>query len=334
MKILLTGGTGFLGQYLVRELASVHEKIFITGRKSVKPAVFSDIKNVEFIAADLTDPQLVDFLPDEIFEVDLIIHAAALYDIKATYDKAFLQNVFATQNMLGLARKCGQLKAFYYISTIAVGDEASFYLEEDFLPKRKTFNDHYSKTKYLAEKLIRDSESALQIPLRIIRPGIIVGDSITGHMPKCDGPYYFMDALKKHSVLVKPLPVLPLPYNSATKLPIIPVDHCARFICALIKRDQLEKDLKTYHLISSEVPTVAEFLSDINRALDLKVEYLPVGKNIFHNAVLKMLGIPTELVSFMFSKLSYDKTRTNRELPELEESRYSDFKEKLFSYLA
>jgi nucleoside-diphosphate-sugar epimerase len=332
MKILMTGGTGFLGQYLVRELAAVHEKIFITGRNSEKPSTFKDLKNVEYIRADLTDPQLTDTLDGDILNVDLIIHAAALYDIKSSYDKVFLQNVFATQNMLGLAKKCKNLKAFYYVSTIAVGDDNSFYLEEDFLPNRKNFNDHYSMTKYLAEKLVRDNCS--KIPMRILRPGIIVGDSLTGHMPKSDGPYYFMDALKKHSLLIKPLSYLPLPYNPNTKLPIIPVDHCARFISKLIERDLFELDLKTYHLISSELPTVQEFLYDINRVLDLRVEYLPVGKNPIHNVVLKMLGIPTELIAFMFSKLSYDKTRTNKELPELEESRYSDYKEKLFHYLA
>lgn len=328
MKILITGGTGFLGSYLVRELATFADHILVLGR--TKTDVFSNLPNVEFIRADLTDPQMAQSLPECAFLVDVIIHAAALYDIKSSYDKAFLQNVFATQNMIGLAKKCRNLKALYTISTIAVGDEHSFYLEEDFLPNRKTFSDYYSQTKYLAEKMIRESD--LEIPVRIIRPGIIIGDSKTGVMPKGDGPYYFMDALKKHSLLIRGLPYLPLPYNPNTKLPIIPVDHCARFISLLVKRDQFQQELKTYHLISAEVPTVREFLGDINRALGLKVEYLPVPKNPLHNGILKLIGIPTELVAFMFSKLSYDKTRTNKELPEIEESRYSEYKEKLFSY--
>ncbi len=329
MKLLVTGGTGFLGNYLIRELAGFADHIFLLGRN--QPKTFSDLNNVEFVRADLTDPQFVQSLPESLLDVDLIIHAAALYDIKCSYDKAFLQNVFATQNMLGLAKKCKRLKAFYYISTIAVGDEQSFYLEEDFLPNRKSFSDFYSQTKFLAEKMIRESE--MEIPVRIIRPGIIVGDSATGAMPKGDGPYYFMDALKKHSLLIRSLPYLPLPYNPNTKLPIIPVDHCARFIALLVKRDQFDGQIKTYHLISSEVPSVREFLSDINRALGLKVDYLPVPKNPLHNGILKLIGIPTELVAFMFSKLSYDKTRTNKELPEIEESRYSEYREKLFSYL-
>lgn len=330
MKIMITGGTGFLGQYLVRELAAYSEHIYVLARN--QNHTFDDLSNVTFVRADLTDPQLAEALPADVFNVDLIIHLAALYDIKASYDRAFLQNVFATQNMLRIAKICKGLKAFYDISTIAVGDEQSFYLEEDFLPQRRTFSDFYSQTKYLAEKMVR--ESITDFPVRIIRPGIIVGDSKTGFMPKGDGPYYFMDALKKHSRLIKAMPYLPLPYLPNTKLPIIPVDHCARFISLLIQRDQFSPELKTYHLISSEVPTVREFLADINKTLDLRVEYIPVPKNPVHQSLLKLLGIPTELVAFMFSRLSYDKTRTNNELPELEESRYSQYKDKLFSYLS
>lgn len=327
---MITGGTGFLGQYLVRELAAGAHRIFVLARNNNH--AFDDLSNVTFVRADLTDPQLAEALPAEVFESDLIVHMAALYDIKASYDKAFLQNVFATQNMLRLAKNCPALKAFYDISTIAVGDDQSFYLMEDFLPQRRTFSDFYSQTKYLAEKMVRESQ--VELPVRIVRPGIIVGDSQTGFMPKGDGPYYFMDALKKHSLLVKALPYLPLPYNPNTKLPIIPVDHCARFIALLIQRDQFSPELKTYHLISAETPSVREFLGDLNRALDLRVEYIPVPKNPVHNSLLKILGIPTELVAFMFSRLSYDKTRTTKELPELEESRYSQYKDKLFSYLS
>lgn len=329
MKILITGGTGFLGQYLVKELQRSAEKIFVLARHQTN--VFKDCKNVEYVQADLTDPQLHSALEERVLNVDIIIHLAALYDIKASYDKAYLQNVFATQNMLRLSKSCPRLKAFYYVSTIAVGDDQSFSLEEDVFPLRKRFNDFYSQTKYLAEKMMR--ESSFHVPLRIIRPGIIIGDSVTGHMPKGDGPYYFMDALKKHALIIKALPYLPLPYHPSTKLPIIPVDHCARAFSLLIKRDNFQEQLKTYHLISSEVPTVGEFLADINHALNLKVMYVPVPKNPIHNTVLKFLGIPTELVAFMFSRLSYDKTRTKRELPELEESRYSSYKDKIFSYL-
>lgn len=329
MKILITGGTGFLGQYLVRNLAREGHTQTLLGR--TKSDLFSDLAQCEFFRVDLSDPQAHLALEDCLFSADVIIHLAALYDIRAGYDKAFMHNVVGTQNALKIAKRCKNLKAFYAISTIAVGDETSFYLGEDELPLRKSFGDAYSQTKYLAEKLVRESSG--DFPVRILRPGIIVGDSQSGFMPKADGPYYFMDAFKKYLPLVKAMKVLPLPYNPSTKIPLIPVDHCASAIAALVNRDDYSPETKGYHLISEDVPTVAEFLSDMAFKLDLKTEFIPVKENPLHHHLLKWMGVPTELVRFMFSRLSYDKTRTNVELPELQESRYSEYKKNLFSYL-
>jgi len=149
-------------------------------------------------------------------------------------------------------------------------------------------------------------------------------------MNKVDGPYYFILAMKKYSHLLRALPILPLSFNPRTKIPVIPVDHCARYIALLLDRENGSLETKTYHLISAEVPSVKEFLEDLNRTFNLKVKYVPVFKNPVHNVLLKLLGIPNELVPFMFSKLSYDKTRTMNELPELKMSRYSAYKDKLF----
>ena len=330
MKIFITGATGFLGQYLVRELAPKCESIYFLTRKS-NFLGFEDLPNVHAVIGDITQLEIVESIEERnliIEECDFLVHAAALYNLSAGHSDCYLHNVLGTQNTLSLAKKMKNLKGFYYISTIAVGDNDSFMLEEDQLPLRKRFNDYYSETKYLAEKIVRETHSLF--PIRIIRPGIIIGDSQTGKMDKIDGPYYFIEAIKKYSSFLKPVRFIPLSFIPRTKIPFIPVDHCARLIALLIDRDLSVPDLKTYHIISNEVPTVKEFLNDINEAFDLKTQYIPVFKNPIHNTVLKMLGIPKQLIPFMFSKLSYDKTRTIEELPEIQESTYSTYKSILF----
>lgn len=333
MKIFITGATGFLGQYLIREISPLFDEVYILSRKSDFSA-FSDLTNVKIVKGDITNPQMIENNEEHEFllnNIDIVIHAAALYDVKASHSDSYLHNVVGTQNTLRIAKKMKKLRAFYYISTIAVGDDESFYLEEDYFPQRKKFNDYYSETKYHAERLVR--EASIRLTTRIIRPGIIVGDSTSGKIDKSDGPYYFMNTIKKHALLLKTLSFVPLSYNPRTRMPIIPVDHCARYISLLLKRDQFSPELKTYHLISYETPTIKEFLEDLNHKLHLKTHYLPVMKNPFHNSLLNLLGIPKELIPFMFSKLSYDKTRTIEELPELKESVYANYKEKLFLYL-
>jgi nucleoside-diphosphate-sugar epimerase len=276
MKIFITGATGFLGQYLVRELSSQFETIYILSRNSDFQS-FNDLPNVQLVKGDITQLEIIDNhnIRDQLLEeCDFVVHAAGLYDLSAEHSECYLQNVVGTQNTIHFVKKMKKLKAFYYISTIAVGDNQSFFLEEDYLPPRKNFNDFYSETKYLAEIMVRELHAMLAV--RIIRPGIIIGDSKTAKMDKTDGPYYLIRAMEKYAGLLKSVPFIPLSFNPRTKIPLIPVDHCARYISLLISRDTGAPELKTYHLISNEIPTVKEFLVDLNKAFGFKdVGYSP-----------------------------------------------------------
>ncbi len=333
MKIFITGATGFLGQYLVNNIAPLFDEVYLLTR-NCNQAILNNHQNIKWIKGDITNQEVVD---DQdlrkviLNEIDVFLHAAALYDVQASYSDCYLQNVLGTQNILRLAKRSKSLKVFYYISTIAVGDDNCFFLEEDILPSRSNFTDHYSETKYLAEKLVR--ETMFNFPTRIIRPGIIVGDSESGEMSKIDGPYYFMFTIKKYISILEKSRVVPLSFNPQTRLPIIPVDHCARFVSLLIQRDKYEAGIKTYHLISEDIPSIKNFLDDLNLYFGLKVHYLPFFKNTFSKNLLSVLGIPPQVYPFMFSKLSYDKSRTLEELPELKESRYGTFKDKIFGIL-
>ena len=331
MNILITGATGFLGGYLIRELASQFDNIYIISRKE-QPSL-KIYPNVKIVKGDVTHLEVLTLEGDERLKlldtIDIVLHAAALYELSASYTDCFLQNVVGTQNILHLLKCMKNLKSFYYISTIAVGDPDLFYLEENQLPKRDKFGDAYSETKYLAEQFVRDNINE-RFVTRIIRPGIIIGDSVTCEMKKIDGPYYFLEAFKKYSHLLRFTPIIPLSFNPRSKIPIIPVDHCAHYIKLLIERDNYKNQLKTYHLVSSEMPSLSEFLKDLNKKFKVSTHYFPVKTNIAHNSLLKLLGIPKEVLPFMFSKTSYDKTSTLEDLPELQDSTYSTFKKILF----
>lgn len=331
-NILITGGTGFLGSYLVEELAQKFAKVYILSRQG-SLIKFKHLNNVEFVSGDITNLDVINFegkVRSEFLDsIDTVLHAAALYELSATHSATFLQNVVGTQNMIHFMNSMKNLKAFYYVSTIAVGDPEAFFLNENELPKRSTFNDHYSETKYAAEKIVRDNITTKYVT-RIFRPAIIVGDSKTKEMPKIDGPYYFIKAFKKYGHALKLVPMIPLSFNPRAKIPLIPVDHCAQFISKLIERDTYKENLKTYHLVSSELPTLREFLSDLNEMAGVKTHYIPVKENVLHNSLLKLLGIPDEVLPFMFSRLSYDKTSTLEDLPEISESTYSSYKHILF----
>jgi thioester reductase-like protein len=333
MKILILGGTGFLGKYLVSELASIASKIYVVTR-SKNNNYFSQFSNIELVEGDITDPEIikdVELKKSILSECEIAIHAAALYEIKAEYEEIYLHNVLGTQNVLQLIKKASNLKAFYYVSTIAVADEQSDVLLETNLPERSIFNDNYSKTKYYAEKMVREfSSHHLELPVRIIRPGVIVGDSTTGKISNLNGPYYFINFLKKFAPIIKKLPILPLTFNPETHLHLIPVDHVAHYIFILISRDIREREIKTYHLICIDPPKISEFLKDISRVLEIKTYFRPMQNNLVFSSIIPLLNIPQEIIPFMFSRISYDKTHTLKDLPELKNSKYADFKKIFF----
>lgn len=328
-KLFITGATGFLGKYLIKEIVSLYEEIYVLTRNTDQNP-FSEYKNIKLIKGDITSPELIpsQFDKDHIRNnVTHVIHAAAFYDLKADHETCYLQNVLGTQNIFHFLRSIKNLTNFTYISTIAVFSDSKYFCEENILPARNSFHDHYSKTKYFAEKFVRENAHKINAKITIVRPGIIIGNSVTGEMEKLDGPYYFINAFKQYHQYLKGLKFALLSFNPRTRIPIIPVDHCAHYIKLLIERDEQLKTLNTVHLVSDEIPTVEEFLKDLNRIFDLNIKYISVPRNVIHNTLLKAVGIPNEVIPFMFSKSSYDKTETLKILPEIANSRYSDYKE-------
>ncbi len=333
MKILILGGTGFLGKFLVKELTEIASHIYIITRNS-SSTTFKNYSNIELVSGDITNPEIFYDLEQKkkiLSECTLVIHAAALYDLQASYEDLYQQNVIGTQNVLRLLKQMNKIELFYYISSIAVASEQKEMTKEKRIEDRSAFPDNYSKTKYFAENLVNDfATNVKDLPIRIIRPGIIVGDSVNGEIEKVSGPYYFLELIQKISKFLKLIPSLPLAFNPKTLLNIIPVDHVAHFVYLLIKRDDSSRELKFYHLVSVNPPTIQNFIDDIALEYELKTKFYPVKSNIFIRSVLPLIKIPKELIPFMFSLNSYDIKLTLKELPELKESTYANFKNIFF----
>ena len=233
--------------------------------------------------------------------------------------------MFGTQNIIHLLKNIKKCDSFFYVSTVAIADPNQYFLEEDSFPERTHFEDAYSETKYMAEKLVRENLSS-KFKTRIFRPAIVIGDSNGKKMSKIDGPYIFIETFKKYQHVLKSLPIIPLCFNPRAKLSIIPVDHCAKAMAKIIKVDQSDAQVKTYHLVSHDLPTISEFLADLSKQLGIKSRFFPVKRNIFHQTLLNQTGIPKEVIPFMFSRISYDKSNTIELCPELAESSYDAFK--------
>ncbi|RZN44084.1 MAG: SDR family oxidoreductase [Methanosarcinales archaeon] len=137
MKILITGGAGFIGSNLAEELLEKHEVVIIddlsTGRAD-------NIKNldVELVRGSVTDQ---DLLKENFRGVDYVFHQAALPSVQRSVEDPVLANevnICGTLNVLVAARDAGVAKVMYASSSAAYGDMPELPKREDMTPDPKS----------------------------------------------------------------------------------------------------------------------------------------------------------------------------------------------------
>jgi len=171
MKILLTGGTGFLGRRIAAELAPRHQL-----RLLVRPTASRERfpAGVEFATGDVTQPTS---LKAAAAGCDAVIHAAALVKIMAPPRDFDWVNVRGLQNALAAAEEVGAGRFVYVSSFMALGPTEGApkgeLNEAADVADRVWIND-YERTKTLADRLARRAidEGA---PVSIVYPGVIYG---------------------------------------------------------------------------------------------------------------------------------------------------------------
>ncbi len=174
MKILVTGGTGFLGRRAVAALAPGHEVTLLV-RPGASRAGFP--AGVGFAPGDVTDGAS---LARAMAGHDAVLHAAALVKILAPAAEFERVNVGGLENALAAAETAGIPRFLYVSSFIALGPSergAGGVLDESAPAGgeegRRWIND-YERTKAVADRLARRAIAA-GAPVSIVYPGVIYG---------------------------------------------------------------------------------------------------------------------------------------------------------------
>ncbi|OGC96180.1 MAG: hypothetical protein A2W25_07185 [candidate division Zixibacteria bacterium RBG_16_53_22] len=165
-RILITGGTGFLGSHLLKRLSRGRNEIFCLARR---PAVLANRGRITWIIGDITDPSSYKrFLK----KTDYIYHLAGIVNARRT-DQYTQANVLGTKALLeACSQVAGTLKRFVYVSSIAaMGPISHKGLLDETLPCHPI--TEYGKSKLAAETAAL--EYSIEFPLVIIRPSFIYG---------------------------------------------------------------------------------------------------------------------------------------------------------------
>ena len=208
------------------------------------------------VAGDVTQP-LLGLDPEGyaalVRRLSHIVHAAANVRFDASLDDLRRTNVVGTANVLTLAREAHAdhgLERVLHVSTAYVAGRRTGEIGEDDLSDRFGFDNDYERTKYEAERLVRE---ATDLPVTVARPGMIVGDSRTGEIATFNTFY----VLLRRYLTQRPHLV---PVNPRLRVNIVPVDHVADAIVRLLMDPRAEG--RTVHLTAprSSLPTAAELI--------------------------------------------------------------------------
>jgi len=355
MSYFVTGATGFIGRHLVEQLLEREGDIHVLVREGsedklerLRAAAGDRADRIKPVSGDLSEPNLGVSEEDRktVAGVEHFFHLAAIYDMAADEERNRRLNVQGTQNAIDLANELGA-GHFHHVSSIAVaGVHDGLFTEDDFDVGQKL--DHpYHRTKYEAEKLVRQRVKG---PWRVYRPGIVVGNSKTGEMDKIDGPYYFFKAIQKVRNTLPPW--FPLIGLEVGKTNIVPVDYVAAAMDHIAHQPGL--DGRAFHVVNPKMQKAGDVMNTFARAghapqmvmrVDKKMtDMLPKGvlsyamklpalKDI-RRSLLADLGVPESVVDNIGLTATFDARDTKRaledsgiELPPLE-----SYSEKLWDY--
>lgn len=338
MNYFITGGTGFIGHHLIGELLNKKNKaiIYVLVRKdskkkfeTLKSNWGNSAKRVVAITGDLTRPLLG--IPAKKRrelegEITHVFHLAAVYDLMADGESQILVNVEGTRNTVKFAQNI-KAKRFHHMSSIAAAGLFPGIFREDMFEEAQGLDNPYFRTKHDSEGFVRKSCS---IPWRVYRPGIVVGHSETGVIDKIDGPYYFFKLIQKMRRLMPAwMPTLGI---EGGRINIVPVDYVVKAMIHIAHKPRL--DGMCFHLTDPRPKRIGEVLNLFANAAHAPQMTMRIDARLFNyipatikqglrmlppvrrisNQVMKDLGLPPDMMSFVNYPTKFDNRETERAL--------------------
>ncbi|MDZ8237271.1 MAG: thioester reductase domain-containing protein [Nostoc sp. ChiQUE01a] len=285
-NIFLTGGTGFLGAFIIRELlqetkADIYCLVRADNPEAGKTKLQNNLQQYAIwqeeynsriipVVGDLSLPLLG--LGLEQFQIlaakiDSIYHSGALLNYVYPYSALKAANVLGTQEVLRLACQV-KVKPVHYVSSVAVFESPVYagkvVKEQDEFSHWEGIYLGYSQTKWVAEKLVKIARDR-GLPVTIYRPPLISGDSKTGICNTHD----FINLMAKGCLQMGSFP------DVEYMLDMSPVDYVSKAVVYLSR--QKESVGKAFHLQHPQ-PAPLKVLVDWIRSFGYSVEMISYEK--------------------------------------------------------
>ena len=356
MTYFVTGGTGFIGRFLIDKLARREGNIYVLVRKGsvkkldeLRPRWGEEEKRVIPIVGDLAKPKLGVSPADTAKlkgKVKHFFHLAAIYDLSADAESQQASNIDGTRNAVELAEALGA-GCFHHVSSIAAAGLYDGTFREDMFDEAEELDHPYFRTKHDSEGIVR---SECDVPWRVYRPAIVVGHSKTGEIDKIDGPYYFFKLIQKMRNALPPW--VPTVGIEGGRINIVPVDYVVDAMDHIAHKKGL--DGGCFHLTDPEPWRIGEVLNMFAKAahapqmtmrlnakmfsfiptfvIDSVMSLAPVRR--IQKQALADLGIPKDMFTFINYPTRFDNRQAAKALKGsgIEVPRLADYAWRLWDY--
>ncbi len=173
MRVCVTGGTGFLGSALVRDLLTKQVRVTVLARPSPR-ADRLETQGVEIVRGTLGDP---DAIARAVADADVVYHLAARVEAPGSKADFLDANVGGTERVLAACLRHGVGRVIYASSLAVYGPTAGGECidENTAYDQSPQLRDAYAESKILAEQFVVSFAGSNRLPIAIVRPGIIYG---------------------------------------------------------------------------------------------------------------------------------------------------------------
>lgn len=321
--IALTGATGFLGSHLMARLLQNGSRLIVLGRSTREETLQARISKLlrwfgmdvpagrlEMVEIDFSKPMIG--IPEARYNklcalADQVIHCASDTNFsERKRDLVFAANVHSLSGILEFAAH-GRVKDFNYISTVYVAGITDTVCRET-LPEGSAFVNVYEESKARAEAVIASFCGKNSIPLTIIRPSIVFGDSRTGRSLKFNALYFPIKTVqyirdiylndirnnggiksRKSGIVIDAEGYLHLPLRvylpQKGSINLIPVDY---FVAATLKIIAGDSPGGIFHLTNNAAPTLATLAAyneEFMKIRGVEIIYSRTGSHVMRNPV-------------------------------------------------
>ena len=296
---LVFGASGLVGRHLMLALANAGAEVTAAVRTAESGERVQEWLNnhgakqpVRTMIVDFDAPEILDGGQNDCASVTEIHNCAGLYRFGMTAKEARSANVGIVEKLIRFAKKLPMLQRVVHISGYRVGGQ-----DPAMVPWNDAHRDAlykklgaYEASKVESDAIIQALAQSAEIPLTIVNPSSVIGDSATGESEQFIGLASTIEQIYNREMAA-------LPSGEAVFLPIVTVDYFANFMAAAAVDPEAAG--RAYWVLDDNTPPLPALLTHLGEHLGAVVPKFKIPVRVIQRLPRWITQADPETLSFM-----------------------------------